>query len=186
MTTAGPSAPGTIVSDSTIGVVAWTNPGNAASSDDSYAVASSLGSGNTTSEYLLCTNFGFSIPAGATIDGITVAVERSATQANRMNDNEIKIVKGGTIGSENKAIGTSWPTSDASQSYGGASDLWSETWAYSDINATNFGVVVSAIATAAGSRDAQVDLVTITIDYTEAAGGSFPPRRQQTRVWHGG
>jgi hypothetical protein len=182
MTTAGPNSPGTIVSDATIGTQVWTDPGNAAASDDSRAVAAGLGAANTTSEYLLVTNFGFSIPGGATIDGITVALERSATQASRVNTNEVKIVKGGVIGSENKADGAAWPTTEASLNYGGVADLWSETWSVADINASNFGVVIGASATASGTRDAQVDHVTITVDYTEGGGGGGQPPRTMHQV----
>mgnify|MGYP003557001264 FL=1 len=101
MATEGPTAPGTLVSDSTIGAVAWSNPGNASASDGSWATAV-IGAAVTPSEYLKVTNFGFSIPSGATIDGIAVSVERSATQSNRVADNAVRIVKGGTIGSTDK------------------------------------------------------------------------------------
>lgn len=178
MATAGPSSPGTIVSDSTIGSVAWSSPGNAAASDDSRATAT-IGSGLTPSEYLLATNFGFSIPTGATIDGITVTVERSSTQANRVSTNAVRIVKGGVIGSTDKADGANWPTSDATLDYGGAADLWGESWTAADINASNFGFAISAAATAPGTRDAQVDHITITVTYTEAAGGSAVPAIMQ-------
>lgn len=183
MTTAGPNAPGTLVSDSSIGAVAWSNPGNAAASDDSWATAV-IGAAVTPSEYLKATNFGFAIPTGATIDGISVSVERSATQANRVADNAVRIVKGGSIGSTDKADGaTPWPTSDGAANYGGAADLWGETWAYSDINNSGFGVAISAASTGSGTRTARIDLVTITVTYTEAAGGGQPPRTMhQTRM----
>jgi hypothetical protein len=182
MATAGPNAPGTLVSDSSVGAVAWSNPGNAAASDGSYATAV-IGAAVTPSEYLKVTNFGFAIPAGATIDGITVAVERSSSQANRVNDSAVRIVKGGTIGSTDKGSATNWPTSDASVNYGGVSDLWGETWAYSDINASTFGMAISAASTGSGTRAARIDLITITVTYTEAAGGGQPPRTMhQTRM----
>lgn len=55
-------SPGTLADDAAVGTVAWSNPSNAASSNDSYATAS--GAGGTT-HYLKATNFGFAIPAGA-------------------------------------------------------------------------------------------------------------------------
>lgn len=174
MTTEGPNAPGTIVSDNTVGTEAWANPGNAASSDDSYAAAT-LSNGAGISEYLLATNFGFSIPAGATINGITVTVELSATQSNRVSDNAVRIVKGGTIGSTDMSNGTAWPTSDINRNYGGASELWGETWAASDINSSGFGFAISADGDSPGSRDARIDLITITIDYTAGGGEELAP-----------
>ena len=170
MATAGPNSTGTVVSDSTVGTEVWSNPSNATASDDSRATCT-IGTGSgTIGEYLKCTNFGFSIPAGSTIDGITVEVEMSATQVNRVRDNAVRIVKGGTIGSTDKASGTGWPTSDTYRTYGGAADLWGETWTVSDINASTFGFAISPTATGAGTRDARVDHVRITIDYT--AGGA--------------
>jgi hypothetical protein len=151
MASSGPKSPSTIVNDSSAGTGAWTNPGNAGASDDSYAeidipensftgivdysakivksdgnIGSSNKAGEITlnlsdtyrvygsssdlwgetwsasdinnsnfgfvfqvlfnhwddasvqlySEYLKATNFGFSIPTGATIDGIKVEVEQ--------------------------------------------------------------------------------------------------------------
>ncbi len=181
MTTAGPTAPGTLVSDSSVGAVAWTNPGNAAASDDSWATAV-IGAAVTPSEYLKVTNFGFAIPSGATIDGITVTIERSATQANRVNDSAVRIVKGGTIGSTDKGSATNWPTSDGSANYGGAADLWGETWAYTDINNSGFGAAISASSTGSGTRTARIDLITITVTYTEGGGGGGQPPRTMHQV----
>lgn len=60
------------------GTVAWNNPANAVSSNGSYATASVDA---TATNYLHCTNYGFTIPAGATINGITVNVERRSSSA---------------------------------------------------------------------------------------------------------
>lgn len=136
------TSPGTLADDATVGTVAWSNPTNAASSNNVYARASigttipkdihirivkadgTIGTTNkadtatnwtttdtvfpygsssdvwdetwtaedindadfgvvisagaaSTSHYLKATNFGFSIPTGATIDGIVVNIEKS-------------------------------------------------------------------------------------------------------------
>ena len=182
MATAGPNSPSTIVDDSSVGTETWSNPGNAAASDDSRATVT-VGAGVTPSHYLKATNFGFAIPAGATINGITVEVELSATQLNRVTDNAVRIVKGGTIGSTDKSSGTTWPTTEAYRTYGGAADLWGETWAYSDINDSTFGFAISCGATGSGTRDGQVDHIRITIDYTAGGGSTQPPRTMhQTRM----
>jgi hypothetical protein len=47
----------------------FTNPSNAFASDDAYATV------NVTGRQQVYANFGFDIPAGSTIKGITVAVE---------------------------------------------------------------------------------------------------------------
>ena len=152
----------TFASDSTLGVVAITNPANASASDNAYATAILLGT--QTTQYLKATNFQFAIPTDATVTGVTVSIERSSTVGSTTNDNSVKLVKGGTISGNDKATGTSWPTSDGTATYGSSTDLWGLTLTPSDINASTFGVVVSAITTLAAT--AQIDYISITIDYS--------------------
>lgn len=161
MGTLGPNSGATFASDATLGIVAITNAANANLSDNAYATAVLLGT--QTSQYLKCTNFGFTIPTDTTITGITVNVERNSTVGLTTTDNSVKLVKGGAISGNDKATGTTWPTSDAVATYGSATDLWGLSLLPSDVNASNFGVVVSAITTLAAT--ASIDYVSITIDY---------------------
>lgn len=71
---ASPRTAGTLADDSAVGTITWTTPENADDSDDTYATAA-VG----TSHYLKATNYGFNIPTSATITGVRVSVERSAT-----------------------------------------------------------------------------------------------------------
>lgn len=164
----GPRSAGAIANDTSVGNVIWNAPGNASVSNGSYATAS-LSSGDR-SEYLLASNFGFSIPNGATILGIEVDVERKASSnTNTVRDNDVRIVhSNGSFGSVNKAHATNWPTSEAYATYGASSDLWNETdWSASVIDDPNFGVVFSAMAFAgANPRTASVDDIRITVTYT--------------------
>jgi len=58
-------------------------------------------------------------------------------------DNIVKIIKAdGSLGSENKAINGEWGL-ESYISYGGASDVWGESWTAEDINDADFGVVLS-------------------------------------------
>ena len=57
----------------------WNNPGNITSSDNSYSTTSFTYGYATTNDYLKASNFGFSIGSEDTINGITVAIERKAT-----------------------------------------------------------------------------------------------------------
>jgi hypothetical protein len=138
-------------------------------SDDTYATASTTIRASTT-HYLKATNFGFSIPSGATINGILVEIERKKTGSALIKDSSVKIVKSdGTIGSTNQADTVNdWPTSDTYKSYGSSSDLWGETWAYSDINDIDFGVVLSD--TQGKYMVASVDHIRITVYYTAGEG----------------
>lgn len=65
----------TAADDSAVGTITWASPSNALASDNAYATAA-VG----TSHYLKVTGFGFSVPATATITGVEVKVERSATE----------------------------------------------------------------------------------------------------------
>ena len=167
MPSSGPNSPVTVVNDTGVGSVAWTNPGDAVSSNDTDA--SAILAMGAISNYLKATDFGFNIASGATINGITVAWERSATIMGTISDNRVRIVKGGTIGATDKSAAGTWGTVDAYQSYGSTSDLWGESWTPADINGTTFGAAMAA--TSSGASSATVDHVRITVQYTDAAGG---------------
>lgn len=174
MASEGPRSGGTFANDNSFGSVAWSTPENAASSNDLFADLNIFG-GQTT-QYLKVTNFGFSIPSGATIDGIVVSIERYASPNGTTRDSRVRLVKGGTVQATDKASGSAWPNgsgASATANYGGAADLWSGTWTDSDINSSGFGVVLAATNIAAKDPESvAVDHITITVHYTEGGGGS--------------
>ncbi|MFA6251398.1 MAG: hypothetical protein WC603_02110 [Candidatus Paceibacterota bacterium] len=159
--------PGTMADDAAVGTASWTFPDGAKTSNNSHAYASSTST--ETTHYLKATNFGFSIPTGATINGILVEIERyyETLGAGTVKDSEVKIIKSdGTIGTTDKADTINvWPLSDTYKSYGSSSDLWGETWAYSDINDADFGVVLSA-SLLDDFPFAYVDHIRITVYYS--------------------
>lgn len=164
----GPKNPSTGADDSSAGTIAWISTGNIFSSDNSYATVTMATSGNI-SHYLKATNFGFSIPSGATINGITVEIERKAGNGNKFRDNAVRIIKGGIISATDRSSGTSYPTSDTYATYGSTADLWGESWTYSDINSSSFGIALSSTRYASGGADnVDVDHFRITITYTPA------------------
>jgi hypothetical protein len=156
-------SPGTMADDASVGITAWSNPNNAKVSDNIYAIAIAV------SHYLKATNFGFSIPTGATVNGILVEIERKVIVESGwgIKDVNVKIVKAdGSIGSTNKAdTVNNWPTSDTYKSYGGTTDLWGETLIPADINNSNFGVVLNITANS-GDDTANVDHIRITVYYS--------------------
>jgi hypothetical protein len=161
--------PGTVVDSNAVGTLTWANPSNAIESDNAYAATSDPGVGTYYSHYLKATNFGFAIPAGATINGIVVTYEKQYVNAGVVYDNEIRIVKAdGAIGTTNKAAtATVWPSTDASNSYGSSTDLWGETWDADKINDIDFGVVLSTKHYRA-SRCLQSDTLVWTKDEKKA------------------
>jgi len=173
-TTAGPNSGATITTalyvDSNRD---WSNASNVASSNDTYATIAAVQT-DDFSYYIKVTNFGFSIPGGATVDGIKVEWERYSDAQVFVEDDlsatSERVVKGGTITGTNLATGTTWPSSDTYQAYGGATELWGLSWSASDINASTFGAA-GCVFNAGNNAltTAYVDHCRITIYYTEAA-----------------
>ncbi len=145
----------------------WVNPGTASASDNVYSTFGNItGASGSYTDYLVATNFGFTISTAAIVTGIVVEMERSDPNF-RTADYRIRIVKGGTIGHTERAAGATYPSSDSYQSYGHTGDLWGETWSIADINAANFGVAIAARRTfASGSTAGRVDHIRITVFYT--------------------
>jgi Tfp pilus assembly protein PilX len=166
--TAGPRPPTASVNSST--GTAWSNPTFVTGNDTSRATVSPPISGGL-SQNLDITNFGFSIPAGSTIDGITVSVDKFANGTS-VTDYDVYMIKGGVSGAgDDKSSGSSWGTTEATSTYGSSSDLWNLTWASTDINATNFGVRIKVRNGSSSARTASIDYVAITINYHGPPGG---------------
>lgn len=91
----GPNNPGTTGNNASIGTVAWTNPGNVATSNNARSAMSTI----ATSQYQTATNFGFAIPSPANVNGIRVSVER------RHNTNVVALLDNWTLGTT-KTIST--------------------------------------------------------------------------------
>lgn len=128
---------------------------------------------SSKTHYLNATNYSFSIPSDATINGITVTIRRASGSgySNNIRDSEVKLVKGGAIQATNYAITTTdWPAGTfETATYGGAADLWLNSWTPADINNANFGVVLAITnLNTTNSKTASVDYIRITVTYTLA------------------
>lgn len=145
----------------------WTNTSNAGADDGIDATFGNLPDKSVSlTNYIVITNFNFAIPSNASILGILVEVDRSDSNQ-RTSDYRTQIVKGGSIESGNKSTGTPYPSTDSYKSYGGSGDLWGQSWSYSDINSSNFGIAIAAQRSGSGSTTAGgIDNVRITITYT--------------------
>lgn len=144
----------------------WTSPSSAGASDDTYTTWS-WGS-PARSKYLASTNFSFSIPAGATIDGIVVDVERKCDIASKAIDNAVYLTKNGTVavGSNKAKFFPAYPTTDTYTTYGTSSDLWGTTWTAEEINSANFGLLFQSIPDTDAAFTVSVDHIRITVYYT--------------------
>ena len=178
--TSGPNGAGTGTNDASAGTGAWSGPGNI-TTENGVGANASVSSLQTPTQNLQATNFGFSIPAGSTIQGIFVEIKHSSSNA-FVKDSSIRVMKGGVaVGTEHADTATFWPLSFTFAAYGSSSDLWGTTWISSDVNASNFGVQISAQCNQVISDTAFVDFIRITVTFAPAAGGG---RRRiiQTKV----
>ncbi|MBW1658686.1 hypothetical protein GSY47_25165, partial [Flavobacterium quisquiliarum] len=149
----------------------WSNPSNIESNGSGYAIASN--NSTSTTRYLVANNFGFSIPANATIKGVSVTIGRFANSSigNYVTDNVVSLIKTGTTPTgDNKKTNTAWSTDNtASSNYGGETDLWGTTLTPTNVNAVSFGVALSATLTrnlGIGNATASVAYIQVTISYT--------------------
>ena len=160
------TSPTVVTNDIATGTIAWVDLDNAIISNDTYA--STTLAVSEVSNYLAVTGFGFSIPADATIVGIAVDVEKNKDGSGDIQDNAARLVKDSNIGTIDRSSGDSWPTSDATSTYGGFEDLWGETWTADDINSANFGFAISAKETGTDFASAHIDQIRIKVYYHEA------------------
>jgi len=168
LVTAGPNTADSFSNDSTVGTIDWSNPSNAETSNNVYATCV-LPNYYDISHYLKALDFDFAIPSDSIILGILLQVECHAS----VDDGTllwymVKLVKGGVIGGANKALGM--PAlkdtgADWTYNFGGATDLWDQTWTPADINGADFGAVISVNNQASASRTAYVDCIIITVYY---------------------
>lgn len=164
MSQQGPNNPGT-VQEIASGTISWTNIGNVAASDDAKATCA-LTSGQTT-KVIQARNLGFAVPATATIVGILVEVERSASASPGIKDTLVSLYISGFIGDEKEDVVTNWPTTDAYASYGSSSDAWNAGLTPAIVNDPLFGLVFAAGWVA--NATAAVDHIRMTVFYTEAS-----------------
>ncbi|MCE9565864.1 MAG: hypothetical protein K8U57_27885, partial [Planctomycetes bacterium] len=131
MTTAGPNLPGTAGTLSAGGAsLNWTNPNNIKTADTVYATCAPDAASTIYTYLLQATNFGFAIPAGATITGVTVTyrgkVSNDAVTGNlRLRD--IYLLKAGTQAGTNQTNSANLTTTDTTYTRGGSSSLWGTT-----------------------------------------------------------
>jgi len=161
VTTAGPNSTGTVADGGEFGGFEWTTPTNATASDNSYAVSNAA-----LANSLKATNFGFSIPAGATINGMVFEWE-GKTGAGTQARNIKAIKDGSTLIASNHSV--TFTTTEGYQTAGTSTDLFGTTWTVSEINSANFGCGCDA----GGITNAiSIDHIRATVYYTDAATGA--------------
>ncbi len=148
----------------------WGTTANTATQNDIYNTLLLVAKSKTTF-YFKAQNFNFSsIPAGSTIDGIVVEIDKFYNGPAAVTDNSVRIIKpDGSLGATEKSTGASWGNADTDtyDSYGGAADLWGETWTVADIQDPDFGFAISANTGGTnGNYNMYIDHIKITVYFT--------------------
>ena len=143
----------------------WVSVANIGANDGVYSyITAATYDANDISYRMKAQNFGFSIPADAVIDGITVQIERR-TAAGSAVDYRVQLLDdtGALVGNNKADTVNVWPGTDTMKSYGGTTDNWGwTTMTPAKLNNANFGIVLSAKATAANT-DIYVDYIRIAV-----------------------
>lgn len=145
--------------------LAWTNPANAQTLNDTGATRS-VNDGEV-SDYLQCSNYGFTIPDGNRVTGITATIRRQANNTNVI-DNTVVLLRAGTRETTSLATTTTYSNgSYRNDSYGGTTNLWGATWSVTEINASGFGLALAAQKSnnTGGARTVNVDLIRLSVTY---------------------
>ena len=160
------------IDDLRLSGTAWTGPANITFQTD--AVVELERAAN--SDYLAATNFGFAIPEGARIRGISVTwlkESRDALQAG--TDRSVKLIQDGIVGGREHARSQKWA---GTYTYGSAFDLWGLHWTPEQINSSRFGAAIAAQAPGSRPASLAVRSCEITVYYTPAPPGKTSGRRK--------
>jgi hypothetical protein len=161
----GPLSPSTQSSTSTAGQAGWTNNTSGLKSQEG-TLSTTTPSLGGTSRTLRLSAYGFSVPSGATINGIVVEFYNiSQSTEGHLGITLTKTVNVGT-GTGKDVIPTA---STGYQTLGTSSDLWGTTWTVAEINATGFGCLVDANDQDEAGGSMSLDHVRITVYYTATA-----------------
>lgn len=148
------------------GAVNWTNPGRALTPDN-LSASVAFSATNLVSNFLYVHGLSLSIPDTAVIEGIQVAVKRSAVGP--VLDNYVGLIfldtGTPTITAPGKQLPSNWSTTNELVNYGGPGDLWGRGWTAADFNDTAFGFGLAAAGDGSLNNAATVDYVQITIYY---------------------
>ena len=118
-------------------------------------------------QYYDLKTFGFSIPAGASINGILVSVEMSSANPPQKGAFQIKMsYDGGSNWSSTSSTQTTTSGTDAYFNVGGATDTWGRAWSQSEFSDANFRVRVLGNSTEAEATT-NIDHVRVKVWYTD-------------------
>lgn len=148
------------------------NPGNACANDGAYAEDVDSGTSTSTNctdshkDKHLFYNYGISVPAGSTVDGIEVRLDGFADATTGAPRYCVELSwNGGTNWTAAKTMASDLTTSEATYTLGAANDTWNRTWAVADLSDSNFRVRISSRASD-NARDFRLEWAAVRVTYT--------------------
>jgi hypothetical protein len=167
--TTGAKFPGTGSTVDRSSGTAWTTATAITADDTSYAVQSGAG----VTDYLIGSNYNFSIPAWATIVGVTVRVAASETgTGNGAYTVSLNSAATPTLIGTPKGPTTVSGTTIVESSNGSATDVWGATLTPAIVNSSGFGVSLYSDDTV---NVHSIDYITVEVHYTLPAFGIIGP-----------
>jgi hypothetical protein len=147
----------------------WNATSNVRFEDGSYA--SSLLQPSGTTNVLYATNFGFAVPAAATIDGVLVR-KRNMDVGGGLQMDAFYLVNGiGTPIGDDKCVNmfagcTGLSGAFTDEFWGSPSELWGAALSPAIVNAAGFGVGIQYVNPNAGTGEIRVETFEIRVHYT--------------------
>lgn len=172
---------GTGANDSSVGTEAWANPGNITADDATYADVTAA-SKNEQTYYIKGSNFGLSVPAGATIDGIEIRgqfYDSTGAPTSFINYARVEHPTLG-VGDDQETGSTILDFTPTNYDYGGPTELHGLSWTSSDVNNSGFAVLYSINTGEGFTRAPYCDAIWVKVYYTEAPPGGLGPGRGLT------
>jgi len=147
-----------------------TNPGNAYTSNNAYAVDTDSGT-TTSSSYTdagkdrhLFYNYAFGLPSGATVLGIEVRVEAKVDSTTGTPKMYVQLSGDGGKTWTTAKVTATLKKSDTANTLGSTSDTWGRTWTADELSDANFRVRITNVATNT-SRDFSLDQIAVQVTY---------------------
>lgn len=130
-------------------------------------------SGGTLTDYVVASGFNLSVPAGATITGVTVSLNWLGQAPGAGVLTNVSLFYGGSAYGSVKSPGTANTNYPTTAQEGSSSDLWGATLTPAIVNSSLFGFGVQITAENVGTTRSFLNAFLVTVYYSLApAGGS--------------
>ena len=147
----------------------FTDPTNAYSDDSSYATAVD---NEATSKYQSYGGFGLNVPTGAVVNGIEITAKAKTSSGNQ-TDVGFVIYATGVAQWTTGPGGSTFTSTEGTNTYGGSSNLWVQTWVPSDFDDANFKLLFrSASFDSPSGRTLSLNHIQVKVYYTEGMSTS--------------